>query len=104
MQERNDAHAAELKREKDAVTRLQEELNEAKRQNAEMKKVATEEKERQDGESQKLKEQLEQAEGSATSAQQDLDTHKSKARRWLSELVWINGEMASKYLLLLCFD
>ena len=98
MKEREDAHKAELQKEKDEVSRLKEELQVAQSQNAEFKKAAAEEKERQEGEAQKFKDLLGQTEVRATSAQQELDTLKDKSGRWLSELTRINAEMASKFI------
>jgi len=95
--ENEDAHKAELQKERDEVSRLKAELTKAHTQKTEMEKAAAEEKKRQEGEVQKLKELLETTESRATSAQNELDTLTAKAGTWMSELRKINFEMASKF-------
>jgi len=99
-----DAHKAELQKERDEVSRLKAELKKAHTQKAEMEKAAAEEKKRQEDKSQKLKELLERAETSATSTQKELDMLNAKARTWMSELNKINSEMASKFLSFFILD
>ena len=70
-----------------------------------MEKVVAVEKQRRVNEAQKHKELLDDAEVHANSAKQELAILKAKPGEWLSELNWINSEMASKSLLpsFLCF-
>jgi len=99
LEERENLHKAELQKERDEASRLKEVIEEMKKTHkAEMERVAAEEKERQEGQAQKHKELLEQAEAHATSAQKELDELKGKAEVWMSVLTEINSEMARKFL------
>ena len=103
MKEREDAHKAELKKERDEVSRLKTELEKAQSHSAELKKVVAEEKQLRADEAETLKESFEQTELRATSAQQELQALKDKSGRWLLELTKINNEMTNKPPLLFYF-
>ena len=49
-----------------------------------------------------MMENLDDAEQRATSLEQQLDEVKVKPGQWLRELVWVNRELAGKFLIL-CF-
>jgi len=59
----------------------------------------SEEKERLEGQVQKHKDLLSQAEIEVTSAREEMETLKGKAEAWLSALTKINSEMSSKFFL-----
>ena len=100
---REDAYKAELKKERDEVSRLKSELETAQSRNAELEKSAAEKSRLRVDEAQKLKETLEQTEARATSGQEELQTLEDKADIWLADLAKIKKEMDSKPLLLFCF-
>jgi len=105
LKERDEKHQAELKKEQDEVSRLKAQLKDMKKEyKAEIEKVTAssaqtiaEEKERLEGQAQKYKDLLGNAEAHATSAQKELDVLKGKASVWLSELTRINSEMAKNF-------
>ena len=95
LKKQDDAHAAELQKERDEVSRLKVELEQLKKNHeAEMKQVAAEVKEREEGQAQKHMELVDKAEAHATSVQKDLDDLKGKAEVWMSALNKINSDMA----------
>ena len=91
----DEAHKAELQKERDEISRLKAELKEAQSQNVELEKAAAVDKKRQETEAQKHKELLDQTQARATSVQKELDELKAKARNWTLKLEKINSEMAS---------
>ena len=93
---RADAHQAELKKERDEVSRLKAELDRSRDRTAELEKSAAEEKQPRDKETRKLKESIEESESRATSAEGEAQALKTKIRRWVAEFSTINGEMDSK--------
>lgn len=97
LKERDDRHKAEIQKEQAEVSQLKTELEELKKNHkAEMEQVAAKVKEREEGQAQKHRELLEQAEAHATSAQKELDQLKGKAEVWMLALTKINSEMARK--------
>ena len=99
MQEHNEAHRNQLQLEKDEVTRLRAELEKTQLRNAELEKTLAEEKQHREDEAQKYQELLSDTETCAVSAERELAALKSKPTRWLSQLIRINAEMDSKFLL-----
>ena len=87
------------------MTRLKAKLEMAQRRNAELEKTLAEERQRREDEAQKHQELLSDTETHAVSAERELAALKSKPGRWLSQLIRINAEMDSKFLLssLFCF-
>ena len=95
---RTEAHEAELKKERDEVSRLKAELEKAQSRNAELEKSAAEQQQLRVEETRKLKE----SESRAISAEGELEALKTKIGRWLVEISTINGEMDSKSFPLFC--
>ena len=69
-----------------------------KNHEAEMKQVAAEVKEREEGQALKHKELVDKAEEHAASVQKELDELKGKAEVWMSALNKINSDMTGKFL------
>ena len=90
INELDNAHKAELHKEKDEVSRLKTELGKAQRQKSEACKL-------REDDAKKHKALLEKSESRANSAQKELEALKAKAESWLTRLTAINGEMSSKF-------
>ena len=89
---RAEAHEAELKKERDEVSRLKAELEKAQSRNAELEKSAAEQQQLRDEEIRKLQE----SESRLTSAEGELQALKAKVTRWVGEFASINGQLDSK--------
>ena len=96
MKEREDAHQAELLKEREEIFRLKAELDRSRGRTADLEKSATEEKQLRDEETRKFKESIKEFESRATSAEGETEALKAKISRWLAEFSTINGEMDSK--------
>ena len=88
------------------MTRLKAELKKSQLRNAELEKTLAKERKHREVETQKHQELLSDTETRATSAERELAILKTKPGQWLSQLIRINAEMASKFLLfsLFCFS
>ena len=98
-------HRVQFQHEQEEVTRLKAELEKTQRRNAELEKTLAEERQHREDEAQKHQELLSDIETRAILAERELAALKSKPARWLSQLIRINDEMDSKFLLssLFCF-
>ena len=96
LKSRAEAHEAELKKERDEVSRLKAELEKAQSRHAELEKSAAEQQQLRVEETRKLEESFKEFESRATSAEGELEALKTKIGRWLVEISAINSEMNSK--------
>ena len=87
-------HATALQKERQEVSRLQEELARVQGEKTGVEQALMQKEEA----AQKHKETLEATEVRATSAQGELDALKTKSDIWLRELTGLNKEMDSKFL------
>ena len=101
QKERELAHQAELKKEQEEVSRLKAELEKSRGRTAELEKSTAEEKQLRTEETRKLKESLGESESRITSAENELQSLKTKITRWVGEFASINGQLDSKFLLFL---
>ena len=99
LKERDEKHAAELKKEQDEVARLKEEIEAMKANHAsEVERVRAEEGERQDSELRQCKSELLQARKSLATTSEALTNLQDEAKDWKLSLSKINAELSSKYL------
>ena len=99
LKEREEAHQVELKNERDEISRLKLELQKSQNEKAELETALAEEKRLRVEETRELRENLNETEQRANSVEKQIDVLKAKPEQWLRELVWINRELAGKFLL-----
>ena len=99
LKEREDAHQAALQKERDDLSRVKLELENARKEKAAAETALAEERNLRAVETQKLKETLDETEQRATSVEQQLDELKAKPAQWLSELQWVNDQLSSEFCL-----
>ena len=97
LKEREDAHQAALQKERDDLSRVKLELEKMRSEKVAAETALAEERKLRAVETQKLKETLDETEQRADSVEQQLDELKLKPAQWLSELQWVNDQMASKF-------
>ena len=97
LKEREDAHQVALQKERDELSRVKLELEKVRNKKSAAETALAEERKFRAAETLKLKETLTETDQRAISVEQQLDELKAKPAQWLSELQFINAEMASKF-------
>jgi septal ring factor EnvC (AmiA/AmiB activator) len=96
LAEQDKKHQAELKKERDEVSRLKEQLVAMQKAHADDMEKVQSFLSQNSADVEKYKQLHAEAESEAAAAEKDLDAFKAKADTWLSFLNKINNDMASK--------
>ena len=87
---------AALQKQKDELKRVKLELEQVKKAKADMETGLTEELRLQAGRLKEVQDKLDEDSARATSLEKQVETLKAKPAEWLSELRWINDQMAGE--------
>ena len=97
LKERDEKHAAELKKERDEVAWLKEQIEAMKASHeSEVERIRVEERDRHDAELRKCKELLNSAKKTAASTSEALTNLQEAAKDWQLVLTKLDAELASK--------
>ena len=86
------SHQAALQKEKNELARVKLELEQVKKAKADMEATWTEELRLQDGRMKEIQGKLDE-----DALENQVESLKAKPAEWLSELRWINGQMAGEF-------
>ena len=87
-------HQAALQKEKNELARVKLELEQLKKAKADMEATWAEELRLQAGRMKELQDKLDEDSARANALENQVESLKAKPKEWLSELRWINGQMA----------
>ena len=90
------SHQAALQKEKDELARVKLELEQVKKAKVDMEAALTEELKLQAGRMKEIQAKLDEDSARAESLEKQVDSLKAKPAEWLSDLRWINGQMAGE--------
>ena len=90
------SHQAALQKEKNELARVKLELEQVKKAKADMETAMTEEQQLQARRLKEVQDRLTEDSARANSLEKQVESLKAKPAEWLSELRWINGQMAGE--------
>ena len=92
------SHQAALQKEKNELARVKLELEQVKKAKADMETAWTEELQLQAGRMKEVQDKLDEDSARANALEKQVESLKAKPAEWLSDLRWINGQMAGESL------
>ena len=90
------SHQAALQKEKDELARVKLELEQIKKAKADAETTWAEELQLQAERMRELQEKLNEDSARASALEKQVESLKAKPAEWLSDLRWINGQMAGE--------
>ena len=90
------SHQAALREEKDELARVKLELEQVKKAKADMETAMTQELQLQAGRLKEVQDKLNEDSACANALEKQVESLKAKPTEWLSDLRWINGQMAGE--------